>query len=477
METIAYTFCAYLPIHLLAYLPFLDLLRFGKFWMAATVAGNMVLHLLGVAWMISLGRPDLVMAVGLAMVPLSLALYFLNIRLAPGKLLFTYMLLVNYQSMAQGISAFCAVRLFHADARSLESGLLCLALFALAWLPMHRLFRYAARQVYRIDAPRLWRVIWLLPAIMSGIVTVFTGDLGNGMAGSWLFLLTRTSLLLCVVVVYWVLLSALDGIQKQAVLQEQLNLEAHLLEAQISEQKKYNQLMVEHVAELRRQRHDLRHQLTAIRDLAGPDDSPLREYLDGLLDDIPAAPHVFCKNQAVNAVVSRCDGICRERGIDFTVRLNVPADTEQITDAELCVIFGNLLENAVEACGRMSEGRKFIRLNSAVHLGTLTITMDTALTGRCVRRTGSSAPASGTTSAWASAPFRRWPASAAARPGSSRTGGCSARRCTRGCDRPAVFSLLVSIHVQAFIALRRKEEGWLCRPTFACQETRLMCQA
>ena len=122
METIAYTFCAYLPIHLLAYLPFLDLLRFGKFWMAATVAGNMVLHLLGVAWMISLGRPDLVMAVGLAMVPLSLALYFLNIRLAPGKLLFTYMLLVNYQSMAQGISAFCAVRLFHADARSLESG-------------------------------------------------------------------------------------------------------------------------------------------------------------------------------------------------------------------------------------------------------------------------------------------------------------------------------------------------------------------
>ena len=38
METVVYTFCAYLPIHLLAYLPFLDLLRFGKGWMAATVA-------------------------------------------------------------------------------------------------------------------------------------------------------------------------------------------------------------------------------------------------------------------------------------------------------------------------------------------------------------------------------------------------------------------------------------------------------
>ena len=96
METVVYTFCAYLPIHLLAYLPFLDLLRFGKGWMAATMAGNMAVHLLGVAWAMAAGRPELVAAVGLAMVPVSLALYFLNIRLSRGKLLFTYVLLVNY---------------------------------------------------------------------------------------------------------------------------------------------------------------------------------------------------------------------------------------------------------------------------------------------------------------------------------------------------------------------------------------------
>ena len=99
----------------------------------------------------------------------------------------------------------------------------------------------AARQVYCIDAPRLWRVIWLLPAMMSGIVTIFTGILEVDMVGTWQFLLTRTNLLLCVVVVYWVLLSALDG--------------------------------------LRQQRHDLRHQLTAIRGLAGEDNPPLNSIL------------------------------------------------------------------------------------------------------------------------------------------------------------------------------------------------------
>lgn len=381
METVFYTFCAYLPIHLLAYLPFFDLLRFGKKWMAVTVVGNVLIHLLGVAWVISIGRPELVAAVGGAMVPISLALYFLNIRLAPSKLLFTYMLLVNYQIIALGIASFLAVRGFHAAPRSWESGVISLVLFILAWLPMYRLFHSAARQVYRINAPQLWRVIWLVPAIISGIVTVLTGGLQEELVESWQFLLTRTSLLLCVVAVYWVLVNALEGIQKQAVLQEQLNFETHLLEVQISEQKKYNQLMVEHTEQLRRQRHDLRHQLAVIRGLVSEDNPQLTAYLDDLIQNIPAAPQVYCKNQAVNAIVSHYAAQCEEHGIEAEIRLTVPARTEQVTDTELCVIFGNLLENALEACGRMTEGRRFLRLISAVHLDTLTIIMDNSFDG------------------------------------------------------------------------------------------------
>lgn len=63
------------------YLPFLDLLRFGRGWMAATVAGNLLMHVLGVAWTVASRQPELVMAVELTMVPISLALYSLNIKL------------------------------------------------------------------------------------------------------------------------------------------------------------------------------------------------------------------------------------------------------------------------------------------------------------------------------------------------------------------------------------------------------------
>ena len=289
METVFYTFCAYLPIHLLAYLPFLDILRFGKLWMALTVAFNLAVHLLGVAWMVALGRPDLVLLVGLAVIPLSLALYFLNIRLSPGKLLFTYMLLVNYQIIATGVAAFLAARLMHVSARSWECGLICLLLFILAWKPMYRLFRYAAGQVYRMDAPRLWRVIWLLPAVMAGMVSVLSGGLQDQMVQSWQFLFARIALLFCVVLVYWVLVNSLEEIRKQTILQEQLNFETHLMELQMDEQQKHNRLMMEHEEQLRRQRHDLRHQLAVIRQLADTDPARLKEYVASLLEAIPVA--------------------------------------------------------------------------------------------------------------------------------------------------------------------------------------------
>lgn len=136
------------------------------------------------------------------------------------------------------------------------------------------------------------------------------------------------------------------------------------------------------MAELRRQRHDLRHQLTAIRGLAGDTNPQLSKYIDDLLDTIPAAPQEYCENQAVNAIVSHYAALCREQGIETDIRLSVPTRTEQTTDAELCVIFGNLMENALEACGRMTEGKKFIHLGSRVDMGLLTIIMDNSFHGQ-----------------------------------------------------------------------------------------------
>ena len=287
-----------------------------------------------------------------------------------------------------GLSAFLADTLLHAPVRGWESGLFCLLIFILAWRPMYRLFRYAADQVYRIDAPRLWRVIWLLPAVMSAMVFVLSGGPDAQSAQSWRFLFSRIGLLVCVVLVYRVLVSSLEGIRKQAILQEQLNFETHLLQMQMEEQSKHSRLMMEHEEQLRRQRHDLRHQLAAIRQLADTDPSRLKAYVASLLEAIPAAPGTYCENPAVNAVVSYYATRLEEAKVALHIRLALPVQLEGVPDGELCIIFGNLLENAMEACGRMGEGERFVRLDAQVRAGVLTVTMDNSFDGRAVMESG-----------------------------------------------------------------------------------------
>ena len=388
MEVLLHVFCGTLPARLLAYAPFLDRLRFGKRGAAATLTVSLLLELLLVSAVLQSGRPEWVRGAEFLFAPVGVAACWLNIRMAPTKQLFACLLVIDYMMIVAGTASHVAVNVLNAGARSWQSSALCAVLYAVTWPTVYRLHRSAARQIYQIDAPQLWRVIWLAPALTTATALIFTGSLREEQVGNWRFLFTRIGLLVCTMVIYWILVQALAGLQKQAALEEQLRFEAHLLEMQISQQKKQNHLMVEHMDELRRQRHDLRHQLTAIQGLAGEENPRLRAYIDEVLRAIPASPRSYCENQAVNAIVSHYTALCRERGVEAEVQLAVPARTEQVTDAELCVIFGNLMENALEACGRMTEGRRFLRLNSTVHLGTLTITLDNSFDGRVTRENG-----------------------------------------------------------------------------------------
>lgn len=382
MELVIHMVCSTLPARLLAYAPFLDCLRFGKRVAAMTVTASLLLEALLVGWAIRAGYVEWVRTIEFLFGPVGFAACVLNIRLPPSKLLFAYLLVVDYLIIVVGVSAYVAVVLLDAAARSWQSSAACLILYLASWPLIFRLYHSAARQVYRIHAPRLWRVIWLVPALTSATVLIFTGSLEEDVVGRWSFLFARGGLLACVMVIYWVLVQSLTSLQKQTALEEQLNYETHLLEMQVAEQKKYQLLMVENCWRVHRQCQDLRHQLTAIRVLARADNGPLLAYIDSLMKAIPTTPQDFCENQAVNAIVSHYAALCQTQGISFTARLTIPEHPEPLTDGELCVIFGNLLENAAEACERMGGGKRFIRLKSEMQQGELTLILENSFDGQ-----------------------------------------------------------------------------------------------
>ena len=56
-------------------------------------------------------------------------------------------------------------------------------------------------------------------------------------------------------------------------------------------------------------------------------------------------------------------GMAQNHGIETEITVDLPEECG-IADTDLCIIFGNLVENAAEACIAQSEGRKYIKVNA-----------------------------------------------------------------------------------------------------------------
>lgn len=159
----------------------------------------------------------------------------------------------------------------------------------------------------------------------------------------------------------------------------QLSYELSLMEAQIRAQKERYEILREADAAIKTQRHDLKHQLTVIRSYnENGQPEKLAEYLDSLIANIPVSREErLCENDAVNAVASYYQNIAKEAGISpLSIRLDIPPDTGRIQESDLCVLIGNLLENAIAACRDSRQEPPFIRMQSRLQYGILTIAMD-----------------------------------------------------------------------------------------------------
>ena len=109
----------------------------------------------------------------------------------------------------------------------------------------------------------------------------------------------------------------------------------------------------------------------------------------------PSLTASYCKNRVVNSILSYYSAICRDENIALETKLIVPETDDAALDNDLCLVFGNLIENAIEACRRMDtsdslneKSSHFIRLHAHVHYKTLIITMDNSFNGHVTIQNG-----------------------------------------------------------------------------------------
>ena len=114
--------------------------------------------------------------------------------------------------------------------------------------------------------------------------------------------------------------------------------------------------------EMRGYKHDFHHHLQTLKDQleAGEVDRALAyiEQLDNQLMNVDTL--LKTGNISFDAILSAKIAQAKAENISVTVKANVP-DKLTISDLELSIIIGNLLDNAIEACHTVT-GERFIRI-------------------------------------------------------------------------------------------------------------------
>ena len=159
--------------------------------------------------------------------------------------------------------------------------------------------------------------------------------------------------------VFLLLMLVLTGaiLRKDARMKQDYERQAHeheLLELRLAAEKERHDMMLAEERRLSGIRHDLKHHVSLFSELVAQGNiEHMKEYLAGLTKAIAAYhPAHYAENLAVNAIAAHYAALAETQGIAVTIDLVVPEHAGRLTDAELASVFGNLLENAIEACER-----------------------------------------------------------------------------------------------------------------------------
>ena len=140
--------------------------------------------------------------------------------------------------------------------------------------------------------------------------------------------------------------------------------------------------------EMRGYKHDFHHHLQTLKGQleAGEVDRALAyiEQLDNQLMNVDTL--LKTGNVSLDAILSAKIAQAKAENIAVTVKANVP-DQLTISDLELSIIIGNLLDNAIEAC-RTVTGEQFIRIFISMKGSMLYFSMLNA-SGEKKKKTGS----------------------------------------------------------------------------------------
>lgn len=239
---------------------------------------------------------------------------------------------------------------------SFITSLLTLLSFPAIWLFCTKFMRPALDCTISLS---VWKWVWVIPLVNNAVYTItITPEISNYTAypgNRFVFIPPLWSLL--TFSTYIILLKMIIDVNKSFILQENL----HLSEVQIAAQQKQMELLQDNIEKTRRFRHDIRHHFLAVEGFLNDNDPEgLKAFIRQSIVLLPTQmSKTFCRSTALNALLCYYTEQAEKEHITPSFHISLP-EKLFISEAELCIVVGNLLENAVEACQRMESQDRFL---------------------------------------------------------------------------------------------------------------------
>jgi len=163
-----------------------------------------------------------------------------------------------------------------------------------------------------------------------------------------------------------------------------------LARKQIAMQADYYDALSAQINEVRAVRHDMHHFVGVMKRLSGEGRfGELDRFLSDYADKNEAEPlPVFCENVVVNSILGYYYLKAKEHDTMFRCACAIPKQLS-VSDSDLCVVLGNALENALEACGKLTEpASRLISAEARITGGRLLFKIENSYNGLLNQKDG-----------------------------------------------------------------------------------------
>lgn len=134
-------------------------------------------------------------------------------------------------------------------------------------------------------------------------------------------------------------------------------------EQQLKSQSKHLDEILVMQNQLKGFRHDIKNHWVALSGyFSNGDCEGGKRYIEQISGTLNDNETTDTGNIALDAILSTKKALAEEKGIQFEATIQIPEQIP-VDAADICIIFGNSLDNAIEACEKIKSDKKYIKLS------------------------------------------------------------------------------------------------------------------